>query len=210
MGNALYERGRQGFLEGTVDWDTDVIKIALLDLNDYGKVITGATNASPIVITSTAHGFANGNIVAISNVGGNTAANGVFKVANVTANTFELTHRDTGANIAGNGTYTSGGFAVNLSGDLNWSNVPAAARVAVSAALTAKTVTDGVADAADVTLSAVTGDPSEAIVIFKDTGTEATSRLIAHIDTATGLPVSPNGGDITVQWSNDSSRIFRL
>jgi hypothetical protein len=38
-----------------------------------------------------------------------------------------------------------------------------------------KTVTDGVADANDVTLTAVTGDPSEALVIYKDTGTESTS-----------------------------------
>lgn len=36
-----------------------------------------------------------------------------------------------------------------------------------------------------------------AIVIVKDTGTEATSPLIAYIDTATGLPIAPNGGDIT-------------
>ena len=33
------------------------------------------------------------------------------------------------------------------------------------------------------------------IVIYKDTGTEATSPLLAMIDTATGLPITPNGGD---------------
>ena len=35
----------------------------------------------------------------------------------------------------------------------------------------------------------------EAIVIYVDTGTEATSPLVAFIDTATGLPITPNGGD---------------
>lgn len=64
-----------------------------------------------------------------------------------------------------------------------------------------KTVTNGVFDAADITFSSVTGATVEAIVIFQDTGNVATDRLIAFIDTATGLPVSPNGGDITVQWS---------
>lgn len=65
--------------------------------------ITDATNATPIVITSAAHGLANGDIVAIRNVGGNTAANGVFIVANKTTDTFELS-----ASV-GSGAYTSGG-----------------------------------------------------------------------------------------------------
>jgi hypothetical protein len=67
-----------------------------------------------------------------------------------------------------------------------------------------------VADAADVTFTAVSGDVSEALVIYKDTGTASTSRLIAYIDTATGLAVTPNGGDITVIWPSDAGRIFSL
>lgn len=86
----------------------------------------------------------------------------------------------------------------------------AASRVATSGNLASKTTTAGVADAADVTLSAVTGDQAESIDIWADTGTEATSRLIANIDTATGLPVTPNGGDITIQWDAGANRIFRL
>jgi len=65
-------------------------------------------------------------------------------------------------------------------------------------------------DAADVTYTAVTGDPSEAVVVYKDTGVEGTSQLIAYIDTATGLPVTPNGGDITIQWDNGINKIFKL
>ena len=56
----------------------------------------------------------------------------------------------------------------------------------------------GVFDAADVAFTTVTGDPSEVLVIYKDTGSAATSPLIAYIDTATGLPVTPNGGNINV------------
>ena len=97
----------------------------------------------------------------------------------------------------------SADYVVNLSTDQFLSNVPAGARAVngTSANLTAKTTTAGAADAADVTFTAVTGDVSEALVIYQDSGVEGTSRLIAYIDAATGLPVTPNGGDIQVQWS---------
>ncbi len=90
------------------------------------------------------------------------------------------------------------------------SDVASGGRVATSGNLASKTSTLGVADAADVTFSAVTGDQSEALVIYKDTGSAATSPLIAYIDTATGLPVTPNGADITVTWDNGSNKIFKL
>jgi len=34
--------------------------------------------------------------------------------------------------------------------------------------------------------------------------------LIAFIDTATNLPVTPNGGDIIVAWDNGANKIFKL
>lgn len=59
--------------------------------------------------------------------------------------------------------------------------------------------TDGSFDSDDPTWTAVTGADVEAIVIYIDTGTPATSRLIAYIDTGqTGLPFTPNGGDVTI------------
>jgi hypothetical protein len=92
-------------------------------------------------------------------------------------------------------------YTPNLSTNQFLSDIPAGGRVATSANLASKTTVAGSADAADVTFSAVTGDISEFLVIYQDTGVEGTSRLIAYIDTATGLPVTPNGGDIQVQWS---------
>lgn len=90
-------------------------------------------------------------------------------------------------------------------------DILAAARVATSGAFASKTFTAGVFDAADVVVASVTGDPFESIVIFNDTpGTEATKDLIAFIDTATGLPFTPSGGDITVQWDNGANKIFKL
>ncbi len=135
MANALYDHGREGFLDGSIDFDTDDIRCILIDAADY---------------------------------------------------------------------------TVDLAAHDNLDDIPAAARVAVSGALASKTVDAGVADAADVTFSSVTGDQCEAIVIYKHTGVESTSRLIAYIDSATGLPVTPNGGDITVQWDSGASKMFKL
>lgn len=64
--------------------------------------VTGATNASPIVITSAGHGLATGDIVRILGVLGNTAANGLFQVTVTGSNTFSIP-------ATGNGAYTSGG-----------------------------------------------------------------------------------------------------
>lgn len=82
--------------------------------------------------------------------------------------------------------------------------------VATSAAFTSVTDTSGVFAAANVTLSAVTGSAIASLVIYKDTGTASTSQLIAYIDTATGLPVTPNGGDITITWDSGANKIFAL
>ena len=79
-----------------------------------------------------------------------------------------------------------------------------------STTLANKTITNGVFDADDATFSSVTGANCEALLIFQDTGVQSTSRLIAYIDSATGLPILPNGGDITVAFSSGSSRIFAL
>lgn len=94
--------------------------------------------------------------------------------------------------------------------DDNLDDIASGARVATSAAFGSKTAAAGVADAADVTFSSVTGDVSEELVIYYHTGTESTSTLVVNIDTATGLPVTPNGGDITVQWDSGSNKIFKL
>tara|TARA_R110000803_G_scaffold209053_1_gene278232 strand:- start:254 stop:664 length:411 start_codon:yes stop_codon:yes gene_type:complete len=102
-------------------------------------------------------------------------------------------------------------YTPNLATDQFLSDVPAGSRTATSSDLVSKTVTAGVADAGDVTYSAVPiDDPQEYVVIYQDTTVEGTSRLIALIDTATGLPVTPNGGDIIVQWSSGADKIFKL
>lgn len=72
-----------------------------------------------------------------------------------------------------------------------------------------KTYTNGVFDGADVTYTALSGSTVEAIIIYIDTGTPGTSRLVSYQDTGvTGLPLTPNGGNVTIAW--DASGIFRL
>lgn len=97
------------------------------------------------------------------------------------------------------------------------SSIAAEARVTAPTTLTSKTSTNGAADAQDVTFAAVNGPSIEALVLYKQvfgpdgvTPADAASVLIAYIDTATGLPITPNGGDIIVTWDNGINKIFRL
>lgn len=135
MANALYDKGREKFLKGELDWLSDDIKIALVDTADYTP---------------------------------------------------------------------------NLASDEFLDDISGSAIVATSGNLGNKSATNGIADADDVTFENVTGDQAEILVVYKDTGNASTSPLIARIDTATGLPITPNSGDITVQWDELTNKIFKL
>lgn len=81
------------------------------NITNAQKTITGITQANPAVVTSVAHGFSNGMRIVIENVLGMTQVNNrEFTVANVTANTFELS----GINSTGFDAYTSGGYAAQI------------------------------------------------------------------------------------------------
>ena len=101
-------------------------------------------------------------------------------------------------------------YTVNIATHEFFSSVLAGARVGSPVTLGTKTYAAGACDAADLTFVAVTGPTIEALVIYRDTGDEATSPLIAYIDAATGLPITPNGGDIIVAWDNGANKIFKL
>jgi hypothetical protein len=133
--SALYDKGREAFLKGEVDWLTDTIKAFLIDTALY---------------------------------------------------------------------------TVDLNLDEFLSDIPAGARVGTEQTLAGKTSTNGVADASDSLFPLVTGATVEAIVICKFTGVEATSQLLAYVNTGTGLPFAPSGGDINVTWNNGAPKIFKL
>lgn len=61
-------------------------------------------------------------------------------------------------------------------------------------------VAAGTFDSADPVFTALSGASVESLILVKDSGTESTSILIAFYDTFTsGMPLTPNGGDVTVQ-----------
>ena len=101
-------------------------------------------------------------------------------------------------------------YTPNLSTDQYLSIIPGGAIVATSANLASKTSTGGTANAANVTITSVSGSQINYVGMYKDTGTGSTSPLMILIDTATNLPLTPNGGDITVQWDTGSNKIFTL
>jgi hypothetical protein len=76
--------------------------------------------------------------------------------------------------------------------------------------ITTPTVVNGLFDGDDVTFTAVSGTVIGAIVIYrKNSGANTTWRLVLYEDTSvTGLPVTPNGGNIVVTWN--ASGIFQL
>ncbi len=89
-----------------------------------------------------------------------------------------------------------------------WSSASSAV-VGTPQTIGTKTYTNGLFDGADVTYTALTGATAEAIIIYIDTGSAATSPLVAYFDTGvTNLPVTPNGGDVTITWN--ASGILQL
>lgn len=149
MANALYDKGREGFLDGSIDWDTDTIRVM--------PVRTSGGGSGPYYT---------------KNLG---------------------THEDL-ADIPDNSDCRPLGTGASKGTEL-----------------ATKTVTAGVANAdpADLGLIA-SGDPFQLLVIYKDTGTQSTSRLIAAIDTATGLPLQPGGGSVVINWDTGTNKIFKL
>ncbi len=82
--------------------------------------------------------------------------------------------------------------------------------IARSGNLTAVTVLLGIFNAAAVLYALLTGAAVDFLVIYKDTGSDATSPLIYYIDTATGLPFTPNGTNATITWDTGANKIFAL
>lgn len=92
------------------------------------------------------------------------------------------------------------GYTVNLATDKFMSTLTADV-VARSGNLGSKSYTLGAFSAASGVFVAVTGSAAAYVVIYQDNGSDATSRLIGYLDTVTGLPVTPTGSDISVDWS---------
>lgn len=99
-------------------------------------------------------------------------------------------------------------YAVNLSTHEFYSDLGANV-LGTPVALSSRSVTGGVFDAADSTIASVTaGDTCSFAVIYKDTGVAGTSPLLVYLDTITNFPFTTNGGDVKLQWDNGASKIW--
>jgi hypothetical protein len=116
---------------------------------------------------------------------------------------------------------TAGGAAVFTASQKFMSDLVATHTVAsTSAALASKTVTSGVADAADLTpaFAAVAANVNNHVMVLYQSSAvtggadvaNTAQRLVAWIDTGTNLPVVPNGGDVNVAFDNGANKIFKL
>jgi hypothetical protein len=129
-----------------------------------------------------------------------------YKVACLTGNAPNLASVDVKAVLVD----TNGGTPYTYSAAHEFlTDVPAGSRLSTTAALGSKTTTGGVFGAGNIALpDAGGGATGEALILFVDTTDAATSRLIAYIDTASGLPITLDGVADTIQWN--ASGIFAL
>lgn len=104
-----------------------------------------------------------------------------------------------------------GEYTPDIDVDEFFDDIPGTAVIGTAVTLGSKTNVLGVLDAADVSFTGLSSAPTlEAIAIWKDTGVPGTSRLIALIDTATGLPVAAGATQVDVAWSNGANRIMKI
>lgn len=104
------------------------------------------------------------------------------------------------ATLVDSADYTFGAAHSEYDQPAHGGDIVAAAKVAESATLGSPTVTSGVFDTADFTWTSVSGDESEAIIVWNDGITAPiTDLMMAFYDTGmSGMPVTPNSGDINV------------
>ena len=102
------------------------------------------------------------------------------------------------------------GYTRNLATDQFVSDVGGGNIVARSTALQTKSFTGGVFNAANITIVGVSGSVVTQAVIYKYNASDSLARLIMSIDTGTGLPLTPNGGDVPVTWSAGATKIGKL
>ena len=88
---------------------------------------------------------------------------------------------------------------------VDYDEVDAATVVATGDLPSISSITDGVVTLSGAfTMSSVTGDVAEFLTVWKNSGSAATSPLVITWDSAsTGLPVTPNGGDIIATWGSN-------
>lgn len=100
-------------------------------------------------------------------------------------------------------------YSPNLGSDQYLSDI--GNNIIATQTLLSKTSANGTAGGGNMIFPAVmTGFNVFYLVIFKSTGVDSTSPLIALIDTASGLPITTTGADINIIWDAGINKIFTL
>lgn len=86
-----------------------------------------------------------------------------------------------------------------------------------SAALSSVTVSGGVVDASNTSISTTASAIDHALIIFQASAVtggadvaQSAQRLVAYVDTGTGLPIQPGTGTVSVTWDDGTNRIFKI
>ena len=91
------------------------------------------------------------------------------------------------------------------------SSVPSNARWGTPQTLVNKSVTGGAFSADPVSFTGLVSAPTlEAVILYLDTGNEATSQLIAYIDQGTNLPTVANQTQVNLTWDTGTNKIFKI
>lgn len=222
---SFFDKGLEGFLGagslGKISFDENQIRIILVDMDDAGpapgafKIRSVSGTSTVTVETGTSggtvnHGLSVGDRFDMWGATGVTGVTGTFTVASV-PQTYQFTFVPP---TAASGTHTANtGYIADLSLTYLSQFVPSGGRIATSAQLTSKTVTDGVMDAADVVFSSVSGDTVEAWVMVRYAAQDGDGpladnlqRLIYMQSPATvglsGLPQTPSAGNINLTFAS--------
>jgi len=103
-------------------------------------------------------------------------------------------------------------YSPSISSDEFVSNIPSSSIKHRSNPLVNVTTDLGVLDADDIAIPDYPGNAFKALVLYKNTGTDATSRIIAYIEDSVGLPFSGSSSQfpISIIWNNDNNKIIAL
>lgn len=102
-------------------------------------------------------------------------------------------------------------YTADLEDDEFLSAIPSQARIGSPVVLTGKTSDRGAVGASPISFTGLSSAPSiEAIVLAQFTGDAATSRLIARIDTGSGLPIPAGQTSVDVAWGTPLFKLGRI
>ena len=105
----------------------------------------------------------------------------------------------------------AGHYVVTQATDQFVSVIAGGDQIAISPQLTVVSITNGIFGAGPTVFAAVPAGPAAgAVVLFVDTGVQATSPLICYLDTYSGLPITPSGSDINLVFLTTGNKIFAL